>query len=269
MNILISVIIPVYNESKRLNPGLSKIHEFLLKLDLGNKVKELILVNDGSTDDTLAVLDRFQVNVKENRIRVKIISYEKNRGKGYAIKQGVREARGQYIFFSDIDLSTPLSFFDALFNGINDDYPIVIGSRSIAGSKIISHQPFFRHHFGLNYYRLIRIIFSLYIKDTNCGFKLFSARHGKAIFDILKSDRWAFDFEFLYLSKKYGFKVKEVPVEAAFDTESKVRLFYDSVYTIFELMKIKYGEILGKYPRGLTLVDEGINVKIEVADGTN
>jgi dolichyl-phosphate beta-glucosyltransferase len=265
MDILISVIIPVYNENRRLNLNLSRIHEFFLKLDLGNRGKELVLVNDGSTDDTLAILDKFHENVNDDSIGIKIISYEKNRGKGYAIKQGVKQAEGQYIFFSDVDLSIPLSFFNALFNEINEDYPIVIGSRSIDGSKIIIRQPFFRRKIAKNFYRLIQLFFSFYIKDTNCGFKLFSARHGKAIFDILESDRWAFDFEFLYLSQKYGFKVKEVPVESAFDMETRVRLFYDSAYTVFELMKIKYREIMGIYPGVLTLADKDINIKTEIS----
>ena len=261
MDMLISVIIPAYNESKRLNLNLPKIHEFFLKLDLGNKGKELILVNDGSTDDTLAILDEFQRNANEDNVEIKIISYEKNRGKGYAIKQGVKQARGQYIFFSDIDLSTPLSFFHVLFSEINENYPIVIGSRNIDGSKIIIRQPLFRRKIAKNFYRLIQLCFSFYIKDANCGFKLFSTRHGKAIFDLLESDRWAFDFEFLYLSQKYGFKIIEVPVESAFDTESRVRLFSDSAYTIFELIKIKCRELTGIYPDRLTLVDEDIILK--------
>jgi dolichyl-phosphate beta-glucosyltransferase len=261
MDILISVVIPIYNENSRLNLNLSEIYEFLLELDFSNKVKELILVDDGSTDDTLAILEKFQRSMNEDSVNTKIVSYKKNKGKGYAIKQGVKEARGQYIFFSDIDLSTPLSFFDALFSEINEDCPIVIGSRGLEKSEIISRQPFFRHHFGLNYYRLLRILFSLDIKDTNCGFKLFSARHGKAIFDILRSDRWAFDFEFLYLSQKYGFKVKEVPVESAFNIDSRVRMFYDSAYTIFELMKIKYRVIMRKYPGILTLTEQNKKAK--------
>ena len=269
MDISLSIVIPVYNEHVALNSNLTKIHRFLLKLDIDNKCKELILVNDGSTDNTFAILKKFQGDMSGDSVGIKIVSYEKNRGKGYAIKQGVQKAQGWYISFMDIDLSTPLSFFNTLYDEAKKGYPVVIGSRDTEGARVNVHQPFVRRFLGKSYYRLLRIFFSMNIKDTNCGFKMFSARKAKAVFDVMISERWAFDFEFLFLSRKYGFKIKEAPVEWAYDTESKVNLFCDSFYTLFELMKIKYREILGRYPRSLTLVDEGINVKDKVADGTN
>ncbi len=270
MEIFLSAIVPVYNESKRLKPNLPNIYKFLLELNLEKSGKELILVDDGSKDDTLEILKEFQRDSCKEGINVNIISYEKNRGKGYAIKQGVRQARGQYIFFTDIDLSTPLSFFHPLYKEIRKGCSVVIGSRAIHGSKIAVRQPFLRHYMGLSYYRLLKLLFSMDICDTNCGFKMFSSAHARAIFDTMISERWAFDLEFLFLSEKYGFKVKEVPVESAFDRDTRVRLFSDSAYTLFELLKIKCRDIMGIYPGVLTFKEEKQRCQeMRLIDGDN
>lgn len=233
----VSIIIPLYNEERRLS-NLLKIYKYLDSLNL---TYEVILVNDGSIDATLKKINELSKNFK-----FKLISYQKNLGKGYAIKAGMTAANGKYRLFTDIDLSTPIEEFDKFLPNLLD-YDIVIGSRRKKGSKLIIHQPKLREKLGKGFTKLSQVYLGLSLTDFTCGFKCFSKEVAGKIFSRQKIDRWGFDTEILFIGKKMGFSIKEVPVVWKNDRETKVRLPQDIINSVYDLIKIRYNKFKGLY----------------------
>lgn len=232
----ISVVIPVYNEEKRIKKSLERIVDYL-----GSFCRdyEIIVVDDGSTDETVKVIEE----VLKDRFRV--IKLQENRGKGYAVKRGMLAARYDYVLFSDADLSTPIEEIEKLAEFIGE-YDIVIGSRAMHGSDVEIHQPKFKEFLGRVGNKLIQLMLLPGIQDTQCGFKLFR-RKSIAVFEKQTIDRWGFDFEILWIARKMGLKVKEVPVHWINDFATKVSGFSTYVNTFMELVKIKLNSITNKY----------------------
>ncbi|MFA6391515.1 MAG: dolichyl-phosphate beta-glucosyltransferase [Patescibacteria group bacterium] len=231
-----SLVIPVYNEEKRIKKSLERIVQYL---DKKCDEYEIIIVDDGSTDRTLEVINE----VSNDRFR--IIKSEKNRGKGFAVKKGMLTAKYEYVLFSDADLSTPIEEIEK-FEQYAADFDIIIGSRAIKGSNIEIHQSKFKEFLGRVGNRLIQLVLLPGIQDTQCGFKLFNKK-STAIFEKQTIDRWGFDFEILWLARKMGFKIKEVPVHWINDFGTKVSGFSHYVKTFRELLKIKWNSMLKKY----------------------
>ena len=229
-NPFLSIIIPVYNESNRLGHILS-----LYKFIRSQKFKsELIIVNDGSTDNTLKRLE----SLKEKN-RFNIISYRDNKGKGYAVRMGMLQAKGRYCLFTDIDFSTPIEAFNKLAPWIKK-YDVVIGSRKMIGAKLINRQPFVRESLGRGFTILSKLILGLNLSDFTCGFKCFSKKATMDIFSRQKINRWGFDSEILFIAKIKNFKIKEVPVEWSNDQQTKVKFPDDLISSLFELLLIRY-----------------------------
>lgn len=240
MQIKLSVVIPCYNEKDRLKNGITHFLDYL------NKQKyawELILVNDGSTDDTLQQMKR---ESKRNK-NVKVVSYIKNKGKGYAICQGIKKAQGDIVIFSDIDHSVPISTIDSFFKYFEKGYDAVIGSRRVEGSKFTKHQHFLRENLGRGFTLLVRILIDWPIKDATCGFKAFKNRAAKKLFSKISIYGWAFDAELLFLCKKYGYKYVQAPVIWQDATGSKVSLTRDIAGSLIGLVKIRINEVINKY----------------------
>lgn len=233
----LSVIIPVYNETKRLGT-LPKIINFFKKQKFAS---ELILVNDGSKDDTLEKIKNLQ---KKGLLR--IITYKKNRGKGYAIKKGMLAANGKYNLFLDIDLSTPLGEFKKFLPYLNK-YDILIGSRKTKGAKLIVHQPPLRENMGKAFTYISQIALQLPISDFTCGFKCFSHEAKKEIFKRQKIERWSFDSEILFIGNKLGFPIKEIPVVWKNDLNTKVKFPQDIINSIRDLIRIRINQLRGAY----------------------
>lgn len=236
-NPFISIIVPLYNEEGRL-ANLSKIFKFFKNKNLNY---ELILINDGSNDKTLNKLNELSKNFK-----FKLISYQKNRGKGYAVKMGMIKARGKYRLFTDIDLSTPIEVFNK-FLPILSKYDIVIGSRKKRGSRLIIHQPKLREKLGKAFTILSQGFLNINLTDFTCGFKCFSKEAAEKIFFRQKINRWGFDTEILFIGKKMGLSVKEVPVVWRNDIETKVKLPWDIITSLADLVKIRYNNFMGLY----------------------
>lgn len=240
MSLKLSVIIPCYNEKKRFNGG---IEHFLNYLN-GQKYQwEIILVNDGSSDNTLNLMK----NISNKDKRIKVLSYAKNRGKGHAIKIGVEKAKGEMILFSDLDHSVPISTIESFFKYFQKGYDVVIGSRRVEGSKFLRHQHPLRENLGRGFTLLVRIFVDWPIKDATCGFKAFSQKAAKKLFSRISIYGWAFDAELLFLCKKYGYKYAQAPVVWQDVKGSKVTLTRDIAGSLFGLLKIRINDFKKKY----------------------
>lgn len=226
----LSVVIPSYNEEKRLPDTLRKTISHLSKSHFSY---EIIIVDDGSEDETISKI-RPQIDNK----RIFLEAYRKNRGKGYAIKKGVEKANGDLILFMDSDNATPITELESLLAHI-DKNQIVIGSRYIHGSDILRKQPLLRRLIGRIGNTMIQITLLPGIYDTQCGFKLFDAKVAKSLFKDLQTDRFGFDFEILSRARINKFTIKEIPVSWLHQGESRVRPIRDALKTFIDLLKIK------------------------------
>jgi dolichyl-phosphate beta-glucosyltransferase len=233
----LSVVVPVYNEESRVVEGIQKIVKFLKS---NVKKWEIIIVDDGSTDRTsYKIVTNF--NVYENVFlpgnRIYLASYEKNRGKGAAVKIGMMGAHFKYVLFTDIDISTPMKEVQNLFRFVNT-YDVIIASRNMLNS-IVDKQSTIRRFAGQLFPIIVEYKLNLGIMDTQCGFKLFKRNTARVLFSELQTRGWAFDIEVLMLAKRLEYKIKEVGVEWNNDNRSKLHLIRDSIKMYRELIKIE------------------------------
>lgn len=240
MSIYLSVIVPIYNERFRFVEGLEHYAAYLNKQDYS---WELILVNDGSTDKTESLVKK-SIRAKTH---IKFVSYKKNVGKGYAIVQGVKHAKGKYILFTDIDHSVSIKTVEAFFDYFKRGYKIVIGSRRAKGARFLKKQPFLREFLGRGFSALVRLLIYWDIKDTTCGFKAFERSAAKKLFSKVTIYKWAFDAELICIARKLEYKIAQVPVEWKDARGSKVTVKKDIVNSLLDLVRIKINDFSGKY----------------------
>jgi dolichyl-phosphate beta-glucosyltransferase len=235
----ISIVIPVFNESRRIADSLSKVREFLGKTPLSF---EILVVNDGSTDGTAEIVRRFE------REGVRLIHHAENRGKGYSVRSGVLNAIGTYVLFSDADLSTPIDELRKLYDIAERDHAdIVIGSRAIDRRYIERHQSRFREIGGIAFNRLVRIGLGLKLHDTQCGFKLFHRGRTRSIFEKQTIHGFGFDPEILFLATRRRLRIREVSVRWSHADDTKVRVIRDGLRMIADLVRIRLNQFAGKY----------------------
>lgn len=239
---MLSIIIPAYNEEKRLPKTIEDICSFL---DREQIQSEVLVVDDGSKDKTAEVVE--DLSKKYSNLRV--ISYAKNKGKGGAVKTGVMLASGDFIVFLDADNSTPIAEIKRIIEKLNQGYDMVIGSRKTQGAKILKPQPMIRRILGNGFNLFIKIILGLSdYSDTQCGFKGFQKNIAKNIFSKTKITGFAFDTELLCIAQNLNYKVLEMPVSWRDEQESTLKL--KSVWNIFlDVCRIKYNFLKGDYGR--------------------
>jgi len=230
----LSVVIPVFNEAKLIASTIAKTKVWLEKKFISF---EIIVVDDASTDDTLEII--------KNIPYVKILRNLTNHGKGYTVSKGMRVAQGDLVLFMDADNSTSIVELDKLLPYAKK-YPIIIASRALSQSKIHQHQHWFKVSLGSLGNILIRLVLGLFIRDTQCGFKLFR-RNTLKLFDKLTIDRWGFDFELLFIAKLYNFTVKEVPVNWSDSEQASKVTFISYAKTLFHVFKVRINYLLNKY----------------------
>jgi len=239
------VVIPAYNEERRLVPSLSRVASYL---DGQGIDAELLVVDDGSSDTTARLASEF---IRGRRGR--LLRNVENRGKGFSVRRGVLEASGRWVLLTDADLSAPIEEHAKLAGAVRErDLDAAIGSRGLPGSRIEIRQNRLRETMGKTFNRLIRLMTGLPFHDTQCGFKLMDRERTRPLFERMVVDRFAFDVEFLFLCDRFGLKVEEVPVLWRNSPGSKVSLVGDPLNMMLDVGRVRWRFRRGLYnPAGI------------------
>lgn len=232
MKVKYSVILPAYNETGCLAASLNTVKSYL---DSTGETFEIILVDDGSKDDTRSIAESLAKDIPELRV----ISNAQNHGKGYVVRQGMLAAEGEYRLFCDTDLAVPVHQLDMLVAEMEKGHDVAIGSRYLDKDSP-KHTAWYRRLMGWGFNIVVRLTTSLSFKDTQCGFKCFSAESAGTIFSRMTLTGFSFDVEALWLAQMMGFKIVEVPIDWWSKHETKVNLFKDSLRMIRDLWIIRY-----------------------------
>ena len=233
----LSIVIPAYNEADRILTSLEAICNYICGKAFAI---EILVVDDGSTDTTVAVVSALP--------GVRVISNERNRGKGYSVRRGVLEARGELVLFTDADLSAPIEEADKLLAAMESSgADAVVGSRALQRELIGVHQSPFREWGGRFFNLLVRIFTGLNVYDTQCGFKLFRRQTTRHAFELQRAERFGFDPEVLFLIQRLGGKVVEVPVRWNHSPATKVHYLKDSLHMSWDLVALRWRALTGKY----------------------
>jgi dolichyl-phosphate beta-glucosyltransferase len=235
-----SIILPAYNESARIAATLDKI--LAHASERGWNV-EIIVVNDGSSDGTAAIVCQY---ARKHAV-LRLLENPGNRGKGFSVRNGMLHAKGDVLLFSDADLSSPIEEADKLFAAIVKGADIAIGSRWVDARLQIRRQPLYRRLFGRIFNLALRIILGLQFKDTQCGFKAFTRRSAQTIFPLQRIEHWGFDPELLYLAKKFGFIIREIPVAWSHREGTRIHPLRDGIHMFGELLRVRWYALKGNY----------------------
>jgi dolichyl-phosphate beta-glucosyltransferase len=239
---LISIVIPAYNEGARIGRALDAV---LLCIHERDWHAEVVVVNDGSTDNTVAVVEDYTARNPE----VRLLQNPENRGKGYSVRHGILQSVGEIVMFTDADLSAPIEEAERLFAALRQGADIAIGSRWLDRSRQTLKQPFYRQFFGRCFNAITRTIMGLPFADTQCGFKAFHRSVAQTIFQLQRIERWGFDPELLFIALKRGYKVQEVPVTWGHDERSRLSYLKDGMKMLEEIAYIRWQAFAGKYDR--------------------
>ena len=236
----LSVVIPAYNEEKNIEKTIRSVFSYLKSRNIEH---EIIVVTDGSRDKTNDIVH----SMLPITPTLQLLDYERNRGKGHAVRQGMLKAKGDFRLFTDADNATSIDHIEKMMPFFRQGYDVVIGSIAIKGSVVASgSEPIWRRLFGMMGNLFIQAVAVPGISDTQRGFKIVTAEAANKIFSKMTIDRWGFDIEMLALARKFGYKIKEVPVTWKNDPNSHVKL---SAYfqVLMETVKIRWNLMTGKY----------------------
>jgi len=238
--IYLSIVIPAYNEEKRIGSTLEEIMGYLKTKDYEC---EIVVVDDGSTDSTREIIRRFEG--MDSRLRV--IENKIGKGKGYSVRRGMLETMGRFALFSDADLSTPIEEIEKLIYWLEDGYDVAIGSRGLKDSRVEIHQSFLREGMGKIFNKIMNLIVFTGFKDTQCGFKCFKRHVVNKVFSKQRINGFAFDVENILIAMQQGFRIKEVPVRWLNSPYSKVNVMRDPAIMLYDLFKIRFNNFTRKY----------------------
>ena len=240
--ILYSIVIPAYNESARIGRALTDVTAAVKR---NGWDAEVLVVNDGSTDDTAEIVQAFAAN----HPIIRLIQNNGNRGKGYSVRHGMLEAMGSIVMFTDADLSSPMDEAERLFAAIREGADVAIGSRWLDRGRQTIHQPIYRQFFGRCFNAVTRMVMQLPFADTQCGFKAFTRSAAQAVFQLQRIERWGFDPEILFIALKRGYRVREVAVTWGHDERSRISYLKDGIKMLEELVYIRWNALVGAYNR--------------------
>ena len=239
----LSILIPAYNEDGRLPKSLEHIFNYLQTQPYR---AEVIVVNDGSSDRTSEIVSA----CGQKYPGLRLLTNSGNRGKGFSVRRGMLEAGGKIALFTDADLSTPIEEAGKLLEPLQDGvYDAAIGSRAVDRSLIEVHQSVIREQAGIFFNRLVQWIMGIQLSDTQCGFKAFRMDRARIIFEQQRVEHFGFDPEILFLAKRHGLRVAEVPVRWSHVSASKVNVVADGIRMFLELLWIRWTALRGSYPR--------------------
>jgi len=242
LNRSISIIIPAYNEEKRLPRTLAQIASYLDRTEW--TFTEILVVDDGSSDRTAAFGEQFA----RTRPGVRVLRNPGNRGKGYSIRHGMLAAKAEWSLFTDADLSAPIEELDKLWLAIGKEpAEVAIGSRALNRALIGVHQSVFREYGGRVFNLVLRAVTGLPYWDTQCGFKLFRTDAAHEIFRRQRAEGFGFDAEVLFIARHLGYRILEIPVRWNHVEGTKMRLFADTLRMMLDLVTVRWNQLLGRY----------------------
>jgi dolichyl-phosphate beta-glucosyltransferase len=236
----LSIVIPAYNESARIA---ATLREVVACIRAEGWNAEVIVVNDGSTDSTARQVLDLSISAPE----VRLLENPGNHGKGYSVRHGLLQARGEIVMFTDADLSAPIQEADRLFAAIRNGADIAIGSRWLDRSLQIHRQPLYRQVFGRCFNLITRAVMGLQFADTQCGFKAFTRNAAQTIFQLQTIEGWGFDPEILFIASKRHLRIEEIPVTWGHDERSRISYLRDGFHMLREMSIIRWNALLGRY----------------------
>ncbi|WP_074655806.1 dolichyl-phosphate beta-glucosyltransferase [Terriglobus roseus] len=245
----VSIIIPAYNERERIGQTLERVLECI---DRREWDAEVLVVDDGSTDGTLDIVADFM----EQSERVHLLRNPSNRGKGYSVRNGLLQALGDVVMFTDADLSAPIDEAERLFDAIRAGADVAIGSRWLERQRQTMHQPLYRRFFGRCFNAVTRVVMGLPYADTQCGFKAFRRPAAQIIFRLQRIERWGFDPEILFIARRLRFRVKEVPVTWGHDERSKISYLRDGAKMLEDMARIRSNSVRGRYEAAIAAMKD-------------
>src|SRR5712692_4504313 len=258
----LSIVVPAYNEAARLGTTLRTILDYLNDTE---EDAELVVVDDGSQDETAVVAER--AVAKCGAVTARVIRYEPNRGKGYAVRTGLLAAAANIASFSDADLSTPITEMPRLVDPIrNGEYDLTFGSRALDRSLIGTHQPWRREQGGRVFNLIVRAATGLPFWDTQCGFKAFRMKVCRPLIEAAQIDRFGFDVEWIYLAHLAHLRLREIPVRWNHDAASKVAVLRDSFRMLDEVRRIRRGVARRVYSQAIDASREAASSDQSVVD---
>jgi glycosyltransferase involved in cell wall biosynthesis len=245
----LSIVIPAYNESARIQATLARVLDCV---EARHWDAEILLVDDGSTDETVAIVQRWMVR----HPRLHLIKNAGNRGKGYSVRNGLLQAAGEIVMFTDADLSAPMEEAEQLIDAIDEGADVAIGSRWLDKQKQTTHQPLYRRFFGRCFNWVTRRVIGLPFKDTQCGFKAFRRDAAQTIFRLQTIERWGFDPEILFIARKLKYRIVEVPVTWGHDERSRISYLKDGLKMLEEMAQIRANSLRGRYDEAIAAMKD-------------
>ncbi len=245
----ISIVIPAYNESARIESALERV---LTCVEERSWDAEVLVVDDGSSDETAAIVQRWMARYPQ----LQLFENPGNRGKGYSVRNGLLQAAGEIVMFTDADLSAPIEEAELLFRAIDNGAEVAIGSRWLDKQRQTKHQPLYRRFFGRCYNALTRVVMGLPYRDTQCGFKAFRRGAAQCIFPLQTIERWGFDPEILFIAQKLDFRIAEVPVTWGHDERSRISYLRDGSQMLKEMVEIRSNSLRGRYDRAIAAMKD-------------
>ncbi len=240
----LSIVIPAFNESARIECALDRV---LSCVEERGWDAEVLVVDDGSTDNTSAIVHRWM----ETHPRLHLVQNPGNRGKGYSVRNGLLQAAGEIVMFTDADLSAPMEEAERLLAALRNGADVAIGSRWLDRKRQTIHQPLYRQFFGRCFNWITRRIMGLPFRDTQCGFKAFRRPAAQVIFRLQTIERWGFDPEILFIAQKLGYEIREVPVTWGHDERSRISYLKDGMKMLEEMAVIRSNSLAGRYDKAI------------------
>ncbi len=245
----LSIVIPAYNESGRIEHALERVTSCV---DQQGWDAEVLVVDDGSKDTTAAIVQRWMTN----HPRLHLIQNPGNKGKGYSVRNGLLQAAGDIVMFTDADLSAPMEEAERLIAAINDGADVAIGSRWLDRTRQTIHQPLYRQFFGRCFNWITRTVMGLPFKDTQCGFKAFRRPVAQVIFRLQTIERWGFDPEILFIARKLKYVIREVPVTWGHDERSRISYIKDGMKMLEDMARIRTNSLAGRYDEAIAAMKD-------------